>query len=159
MPRNHIPILLVLSLTSAFGRCAPKKAGIPEIAANAATDVSRTTATDINGATITLMPSSDVRVQVTATFDVVATTYAVGSVFVGELVVNGIAQPSGASAGAIFDPGGTKLRVTVPQVWTLMLSGGASYTLKLTGRVNLASSIYNVAATHTRFSIVPAGGF
>lgn len=124
----------------------------PEVVASAATTINSTTRTDITGATVTFTPKSDCRIQVTAFFDMIQTV-AGGDIFVGELLVNGAAEAESAQTAI-------GARHMIGQVWNLPLTGGTSYTIKLTGKLAVDTGTdYQVAAPHTKFSLIGIGRF
>jgi hypothetical protein len=143
-------------LTSESNRVAPWIE--PAVAATAGTSVTAVTPpTDINGATVTFTPKSNCRIQVSAVFDCLQTI--IGATFIGELVVNGSAQ----SGSVQFEGKSANDRACVAGVWNLTLTGGTSYTIKLTGKLTTTSGNpppqVDVAATHTKFSIIGVGRF
>ncbi len=130
----------------------------PEVICSANTPIDSTLSTDIIGATVTFTPKSNCRVQVTAFFDVTATTVVSNDVFVGELRVNGTAEGEVALLGALVAMQG--MRATIGQVWNFTLTGGTSYTIKLAAYLATDNgSVYTVTATHTKFSLIGLGRF
>lgn len=127
--------------------------GEARVACSTLTTINSTTAADITGASVTFTPPSDCRVLVAGAFDLTMTTS--GSTFVGELVVNGSAE----AAQVIYAPSGVNERGSSSQVWSLTLSGGTSYTIKLQGRLASGSGVFDVAATHTGFIVLGIGRF
>ncbi len=66
---------------------------------------------------------------------------------------------NGAQTGEVkWIPGAVSLSATSTGVWTIDLTGGTSYTIKLRARVN-SSGVheFSVKATDTRFVIVGVG--
>lgn len=102
-------------------------------------------ATDITGATVTFTPTVASYMLVTASFDIAANT--AGDVYLGSLVVDGVAQ----SALATFDAASNSDRKTVMQTWRVSLTV-ASHTIKLQGTRNSGSGSATYNADHTRFT-------
>jgi hypothetical protein len=117
------------------------------------TTINSTTRTDITGATRTFTPPSDCRIFLVATWDLTASTP--GAAFVGELLVNGTPE----TAQAIFSPVSAD-RACVSQSFSISLTGGTAYTIKMTGTLVAGGGpSYSVAATHTGFTFVAVGRF
>jgi hypothetical protein len=119
------------------------------ITATPATAITTTTATDINGAAITITPEADCSVVVSATFVIACTLFgALSHVFAGALEVDGVAEISLAVSSA----SGVGDRRSVRQEWVLTgLKAGTSYTLNLAGYTSNVATQFSVEATHTGF--------
>lgn len=123
------------------------------VACSTLTTITSTTAADITGATITFTPPSDVRALITTAWDVDVST--VGDSFIGELVVNGTPETPQAFLKLLT----TNERVLASQVYAIILTGGTSYTIKLTGKLNASGATYHVNSTNTGFVILGIGRF
>lgn len=117
-----------------------------------ATTINSTTAADLNGLTVTFTPPSDCRAMIVAVLDAKMTT--TGSGFLGELVVNGTPDTN----QIIFNPQTNNERVPITGVWTVALTGGTSYTIKMQGKLNGGAGVFSIAAG-SRFSFVAVGKF
>jgi len=117
-----------------------------------ATTINSTTATDLNNLTVTFTPPSDCRAMIVAVLDAKMTT--TGSGFLGELVVNGTPDTN----QIIFNPQTNNERVPIAGVWTVALTGGTSYTIKMQGKLNGGAGVFSIAAG-SRFSFVAVGKF
>lgn len=121
------------------------------VSATATTTINSSAATDITGATITFTPPVDCYAEVEMVFDTEQTV--TGNTFVGELVVDGVAQ---AQQVALVS-GVTGRRAPFSQVVErVLLTGGASHTIKLTGRLAVGAIVgsYTIRLVHTGFRVV-----
>lgn len=112
------------------------------VAASADIDISSTTAADITGMTTTFTPTKNERLVLNASLFVIALTANVNSVLQVEAMVNGVAQAALLQAA----PGTNNERITVGQLWTIDLTAGVAYTVKLQAKVDAAGATYRIKA-------------
>lgn len=126
---------------------------LDDVTASSDTTINSTTSTDITDATITFTPPSDCRMTIVGTFEVEMVTS--GSIFIGELVVNGTPH----ALVAAFKPTATGFRTMVSRQWCVQLTGGTSYTIKLAARLKTGTGNFTVYADNTSFSGPMVGRF
>lgn len=108
-------------------------------------NLTTTSATDITGATVTFTTSKD-DVEVTAVMLIDITNGGTGwSVASAWLDVDGVDE----AALAVADE--SAVRGTVGQAYSFTLATAGSHTIKMQGRVEVASGTAIVTATHTGF--------
>jgi hypothetical protein len=69
------------------------------------------------------------------------------------LKVNGSAQ----AEFAVYDGKAAGARSSVAQVYNFTLTGGTSYTIKMSARLASGTGVFVVTAIHSKFSIVAVG--
>jgi hypothetical protein len=121
------------------------------VAAGANTDIDTVNPSyeNIDSATVTFTPQSDIRVLVTASFDVQQMLNAGASVFAGGLDVDNVVQTGNvAFTGAVGDRG------SVGRSWVVDLAAAVSHTIKLVGSTTgAAANNFRVYGGNTGFSI------
>jgi hypothetical protein len=125
----------------------------PQVAYGGAQFTASTSRTDC--ASVTFTPPSAVRLHITATWDIESTTISAGSLFVGELLVDGVAQ----SAALVWESKTNSVRTCLSRSWTPTLTAGSSHTIKTTAKLNVSGATYRINPTHTTLEISAIGRF
>lgn len=115
-----------------------------------ATTINSTTAADITGATVTIIPTVDMTIEVVGVFDVFCSLYGAAGIFIGTLVVNG----SALGQQAIWRGSAVSERLPVMQLWApTTLKSGTAYTIKMQAATTDTGTTFSVNPTHTGFTI------
>lgn len=121
------------------------------VAATANTTINAVALADITGTTYTFTPEVTGTVLASAAFDVQCALFgAVNQPFSGALVVNGVAE----TAQAMYAPTAVNLRITIGQTWSVPVTAGTAYTIKLQGATANVGTTYTVAQTHTTLTLL-----
>jgi len=124
----------------------PPSQWVDRMQCTADTNITVTSATDITGASATLVPDVDMRLMVQASFDAQCTLFGAAThAFIAWVDVNGVQQTPLCVSGfsALND------RRNITRGWVLSLKSGTSYTIKLRAQTSNVGSNYVVYASQT----------